>query len=204
MRTLRIALASLLLVAGCSTSRAGAPAPADDPTSTTEQSGEPTESTENTTTATTTEGPNRPKDVDLAPVDPCALLNKMPVRTWGLDGRKPVNTNLSRFPGAKACFSNGTEKIFGLTLAAVTDTGTGEYLDTVNAKITEYDAQGYPLYTLTNPQVVNGCLGVLDVHDGQFVYISYGRPDLDAPVIPTAKLCKTLTEIAAATVKALG
>jgi len=204
MRTLRIALASLLLVAGCSTSQAGAPAPADDPTSTTEQTGEPTETTDSTTSSTTTEGPNRPKDIDIAAVDPCALLNKMPVRKWGLDGRKPVTTDHARFPGAKACFSNGIEKVFGLTVVAVTDQGAGEYLDTVNAEVTEYDVQGYPFYTLVNPQVVNLCPGVLDVHDGQFLFISYGRPDFDAPEIPIPKLCKTLTEIAASTVKALG
>jgi len=203
MRTLRIALASLLLVAGCSTSRAGAPVPADDPASTTAQTGEPTETSETPTTSTTTEGPNRPKDIDIATADPCALLNKMPVRKWGLDGRKPITTEYARFPGNKACYSGGITKGFGLTLVAVKDLGAGEYLDTVNAEVTEYDAQGYPFYTLSNPQVVNLCLGVLDVHDGQFIFINYAKSDTE-PVIPEAKLCKTFTGIAASAVTALG
>jgi hypothetical protein len=205
MRPLRIALASLLLVAGCSTSEAGAPVPAGDPASTTEQTGEPTETTETPTSSTTVEGPNRPKDIDVATVDPCALLTKMPVRKYGLDGRAPVDTTSSMFPGSKACYSGGIDKNLGLTLVAVKDKGAGEFLETANAEVTEFDAQGYPLYVLRNEQVVGLCLAVLDVHDGQFIWISYGVSLTgDGPQTPVSKLCKTVPVIAASTITALG
>ncbi len=205
MRTLRIALASLLLVAGCSTSEAGTPAPADQPPSAAEQSGEPGEPTESAAPSTTGEGPKRPKDIDIAAVDPCAVLNKMPVRKYGLDGRKPVGSTSGFFPGNKACYSGGFAKNLGLTLVAVKDKGAAEFLETANAEITEFDAQGYPLYLLQNEEIVGLCLGLLDVHDGQFVWITYGMASTtDRPEIPSAKFCKTVPVIAASTVTALG
>lgn len=199
MRTIRIALVSLLLVAGCSTTETGEPTAADEPSATTEKPDEPTETT------TKADGPQRPKDIDLTSVDICKVIKKVPVRKYGLDGRAPVGGDSSIFPGNKDCFSGGIDKNLSLTLVAVADKDAGDFVDTANAEVTEFDAEGYPLYVLENDQATFTCFGVLDVHDGQFVWIAYGMGSpTDRPVTPKARLCKTVPMIAASTVSALG
>jgi hypothetical protein len=205
MRTLRIALASLLLVAGCSTTRTGAPAPADEPASTTEKTGETTETSETGETSATETGSKRPRDIDIASLDPCTVLNKLPLRQYGLDADPPVGNTSGIFPGSKACFANSVENNRGLLVTAVVGRSAADYAETANAEVTEYDAQGYPLYVLQSPQVPHTCFGVLDVHDDQFIHINFGMRDPDdRPVTPMVKLCKTVPVIAASTVSALG
>jgi hypothetical protein len=204
MRTLRIALASLLLVAGCSTTKTGAPAPADEPASTTEKTGETTETGE-TSASPTESGRKRPQDIDIASLDPCTVLKKMPLRKYGLDADPPVSSTSGVFPGAKMCYANNFDTGRGLLVTAVVGRSAADYAETANAEVTEFDAQGFPLYVLKNSQVATACFGVLDVHDDQFIHINYsqGDPD-DRPVIPQVKLCKTVPVIAASTVSALG
>lgn len=147
--------------------------------------------------------PKRPEDVDLASVDICGVLKKVPVRKYGLDGRTPISGTSDLFPGNKDCFSNGIDHNLALTLVAVRDKDAAEFARTANAEVTEFDAEGYPLYVLRNSSTWS-CFGVLDVHDGQFVWIGYGMGNpADRPVTPLAKLCKTVPLIAASTVSAL-
>ncbi|HEV7647526.1 MAG TPA: DUF3558 family protein [Actinophytocola sp.] len=199
-----IALASLLLVAGCSTTEAGKPTAGDTSPTTTDRTDEPTETTTTTSIEPSRESPQRPKNIDLTPLDICGVLNKVPVRRYGLDGRAPVGGTSSLFPGNKDCFSGGIDNNLGLTLIAVRDKDAGEFVQTANAEVTEFDAEGYPLYVLRNSASAYTCFGVLDVHDGQFVWIAYGMGNpADRPVTPMAKLCKTVPLIAASTVSAL-
>lgn len=208
MRTLRITLASLLLVAcstACSATEAGEPTASGEQN---EPTGAPTESTETETSepteTETSDVPTRPKDVDLASVDICAVMKKVPVRKYGLDGRPPIGGTSSIFPGSKDCYSGGTAKRLGLTLVAVTDQDAGDFAETANAEVSEFDAQGYPLYVLKPEQPAN-CFGMLDVHDGQFIWIAYGSGGpADRPATPQNQLCKTVPMIAASTVSALG
>jgi hypothetical protein len=207
MRTLRITLASLLLVAGCSATEPGEPVAGGDQTERTGEPTEPTGNTETTESAETSEPtdvPTRPKDIDLTSVDICAVMKKVPVRKYGLDGRAPIAGTSSVFPGNKDCYSGGTAKRLGLTLIAVTDQDAGDFAETANAEVSEFDAQGYPLYVL-KPQQPANCFGMLDVHDGQFVWIAYGSGGpADRPATPQDQLCKTVPMIAASTVSALG
>src|SRR3954447_5952675 len=202
IRTLCVTLASLLLVAGCSTREGGQATAGESPRTTTDQPDEPTETT-SVTTSPSRVSPKRPKDIDLAAVNVCAVLKKVPVRTYGLDGRAPVGGDSSLFPGNQDCFSGGIDHNLGLTLVAVRDKGASEFTETANAQVREFDAEGYPLYVLRNESTWS-CFGVLDVHDGQFLWISYGMGNpADRPVTPLAKLCKTVPLIAASTVSAL-
>lgn len=202
MRILRIALASLLFVAGCSTTRSGEPTATGEPPATT---GSTTDQPDEPGPSSTPADRNRPADIDIASLDPCALLNKVPVRKYGLDGREPVGGTSSLFPGNKDCFSGGIDNNLGLTFVAVADKDAVEFVETANAQVTEYDAEGYPLYVLENEQSKMTCFGVLDVHDGQFVWIAYGMGSPNQrPVTPKSKLCETVPMIAASTVAALG
>ncbi|MGH3763304.1 DUF3558 domain-containing protein [Actinophytocola sp.] len=200
MRTLRISLASLLLVAGCSTTQAGEPTAVDTPPATTGQTEEPTGTTE----SPTPERPKRPRDIDLASVDICEVMTGIPVRKYGLDGRPPLRGTSQVFPGSEQCFANGIDKNLSMTLIAVTDQDADEFVETANAEVTDFDAQGYPLAVLKPAQPAN-CFGVLDVHDGQFVWVSYGlgNPN-DQPVTPQNQICETVPKIAASVVSALG
>lgn len=200
MRTLGITLASLLLVAGCATTEAGEPTADDESTQPTEQTVEPPETTQSSSTS---EVPHRPKDIDLASVDICTAMKKVPVRKYGLDGRAPISGTSSVFPGNKDCFFGGIDNNLALNFIAVTDQGAGEFAETANAKVSEFDAQGYPLYVLKPDQPAN-CFGMLDVHDGQFVWIAYSvSSTTDRPVTSQDKLCKTVPTIAASAVSVL-
>jgi Protein of unknown function (DUF3558) len=204
MRTPVIALASLLLVAGCSTVESGEPKAVGEPVTTTEHPGEPTETSETSETPPPTEGPRRPRDIDLTGVDICKVVSDLPLRKYGLDGRAPVGGTSQIFPGNKDCFAGGIDKNLALTLIAVTDQDAGEFVETANAQVTEFDAQGYPLSVLKPAQQTN-CFGVLDVHDGQLVWIAYGLGSpTERPVTPQDQLCKTVPMIAASAVAALG
>jgi hypothetical protein len=201
MRILGIALASLLLVAGCATTEAGEPTASDEPTRQPEQTVEPTETSES---AEPSEVPHRPKDIDLASVDICAAMKKVPVRKYGLDGRAPISGTSSVFPGNEDCFFGGIDNNLALNFIAVTDQGAGDFAETANAEVSEFDAQGYPLYVLKPDQPAN-CFGMLDVHDGQFVWIAYSvGSTTDRPVTSQDELCKTVPMIAASAVSALG
>ena len=218
MPTQRIVLASLafvlavagLVTAGCSTAEPGTPVAAGPPL-TGESSTEPEpatepESTEETTSEEEPPPVSRPKPIDLAKIDICAVVAALPLREYRLDGdRPPLGGESSLFPGAKDCFAGGIQHNLSLLVVAVTGEGARSFVDSANvAAKTETVAAGYPLTVLT-PRAPASCFGVLDVHDGQMLYISYGlgNPN-DQPVTPQDRLCRTIPALATAAVGALG
>lgn len=211
MSTLRIALTSLALacllgaVAGCSAAEPGTPVAGV--TVTGEQPTEPEPPAEPTASSPgQTPSVDRPKPIDLTTVDVCQVLAGLPLADYGLDtDRPPLAGDSSLFPGAKDCFANGITNNVSLLMVAVTDQGAAEFAEFANvAGKTETVAAGYPLTVLT-PQAPASCLGVLDVNDGQMLYLSYAlaNPN-DQPVTPQAQLCAAVPTIAAAAVGALG
>jgi hypothetical protein len=186
----RLLLVTGLLLAGCTTGEVGTPTGGDEPTTTT---------TTTTTTTATTEAPIRPRDIDMASVDPCKLVASLPLGTFGLDqNRPPTGGDSTFFPGSKDCFANGIEANLGLTLTAVVDQGAKEYAEGAGAETTETDVQGFPLYVLKGP-TPDSCFGLLDVADGQMLYINYGlsAPGSE-PVTPQETLCTRVPQIAEA------
>ncbi len=209
MRTLRIALASLLLVAGCSTVEAGEPRVAGGPGQGTGATQEPTRTSATPGTSggsTPGDRPRRPKDIDLTKVDICRVLKKVPRRTYGIDDdRPPVGGTSQIFPGAKDCFSEGFHTNLALTLIAVTDRDARDFVSTADAEVSDFDAQGYPLSVLRPDSALTHCFGVLDVHDGQFIWIAYGNGIATRkPITPMSRLCETVPRIAASAIAAIG
>lgn len=213
MGTKRIVLTSLALacllggVAGCSSAEPGDPV-AEPGTS--EQPGEPSGEPEPTTDPPGSSGEapsgDRPKPVDVSKIDVCQVLAALPLRDYKLDGdRPPLAGDSSLFPGAKDCFANGIRNNVSLLVVAVTDQGAKEFAEFASvASKSDTVAAGYPLTVLT-PQAPASCIGLLDVNDGQMLYISYGLGSPTAqPVTPQAELCSTVPAIATATVGALG
>lgn len=211
MPTQRIVLASLVLAglvaAGCSTAEPGDPVAAD-PTATSERPTETEITSEPPEEPTSEESPtvSRPKPIDLTKVDICAVVGALPLREYQLDGdRPPLAGDSSLFPGAKDCFAGGIRNNLSLLVVAVTDEGARSFVDSANvAARTETAAAGYPLTVLT-PQAPANCFGVLDVHDGQMLYISYGLGSpTEQPATPQERLCRTVPAIATDLVGALG
>ncbi|GAB1512241.1 DUF3558 family protein [Actinophytocola sp. KF-1] len=181
----RLLLVTGLLLAGCTTGEAGTPTAGDEPPTTT------------TSTTTTTEAPDRPRDIDMAGVDVCELVSSLPLGTFGLDqDRPPTGGDSTFFPGSKDCFANGIDANLGLTLTAVVDQGAAEYAEGTDNS--ETDVDGFPLYVVKPPNP-DSCFGLLDVADGQMLYINYGlsAPGSE-PVTPQDTLCTRVPQIAKA------
>ncbi|MDQ3788265.1 MAG: DUF3558 domain-containing protein [Actinomycetota bacterium] len=186
----RLLLVTGLLLAGCTTGEAGTPTAGDEPTTTT---------TSTTTATTTTEAAARPREIDMAGVDVCELVASLPLGTFGLDDdRPPTGGDSTFFPGSKDCFANGIEANLGLTITAVVDQGAKEYAEGSGAETTETDVEGFPLYVVKAPNP-DSCFGMLDVADGQMLYINYGlsTPGTE-PATPQDTLCTRVPQIAAA------
>lgn len=214
MPSKRIVLTSLALTGllcgaiGCSSAEPGTPVAGESEISTPAEPEPTTDPPTSSQDPTESQPPSvdRPKPIDLSKVDLCRVLAGMPLRDFKLDGdRPPLAGESSLFPGAKDCFANGRQNNVSLLLVAVTDQGAKEFAEfaTVAAK-SDVVAAGYPLTVLT-PQAPPSCLGVLDVNDGQMLYISYSLASpREQPVTPQAQLCRTVPDIAAAAVAALG
>jgi Protein of unknown function (DUF3558) len=202
MRTPRIALASLLLLAACSTAEPGEPIAGDPPAT--------TETPTGTETATPTEqtvppSASRPRELDLAAVDICQVVGKLPLREYRLDGdRPPIGGTSAVFPGAKDCFAGGIKNNLSLTLIAVTSEGAESFVDGANAEPSASTAAGFPL-TVLKPANPANCFGVVDVADGQLLYVAYGLASPgQQPVTGQDKLCSTVPVIAEAAITAIG
>lgn len=204
MRTPWIALVALLLVAGCSRAESGEPTAGDEPVTTETETATATE-TEPPTDEPTAPSVNRPRDVDLAAVDICQVVGTLPLRDYGLDGdRPPVGGNSSLFPGSKDCFAGGIQNNLSLTLVAVTTEGADSFVDSANAEAAASSAAGFPL-TVLKPRNPANCFGVVDVADGQFLYLAYGLGSPgQQPATPQTTLCSAVPTIATAAIGAIG
>jgi hypothetical protein len=190
----RLIVFACLLLAGCTTADPGTPTVSDQPGGTT--------TNEATTTAatTTTTAVTRPRNIDLTAVDVCQVVTGLPRPDLGLDtDRPPLADDSSLFPGSKECFNNGTAANLALTLVGVVHQGAKEYLDGANAEVHETDVGGFPLYVLTTEASPGSCFGVLDVDDGQMLFVNYGLASPSSePVTPQDTLCRRVQDIARA------
>jgi len=192
-------LAVALLAASCSSSESGSPS-AQDPAATSERTTEPEPSTPDAPSI------DRPEPIDLTTVDVCQVMSALPLRDYRLDAdRPPLAGESDLFPGAKDCFAGGRSNNVSLLIVAVTSQGASSYVDTANvAARSDTSAAGYPLTVLT-PENPASCIGIVDVHDGQLLYISYAlNSPVEQPVTPQPELCRTVPAIATAAIGALG
>jgi Protein of unknown function (DUF3558) len=195
----RLIVLGCLLLAGCTTADPGTPTAGDQPHETTTATSTPTSAPTTTPSAV-----HRPRNIDVSAIDICAVVTGLRANL-GLDtDRPPLAGDSGLFPGSKDCFNLGTEANLALTLVAVVNRGATQYLDGANAKIDQTDASGFPLYVLTTPRSPQSCFGVLDVNDGQMIFINFGVASADSPPdTPQTTLCQRVSDIAKAAVALL-
>jgi hypothetical protein len=210
-----LAGACLFVLAGCSSVAPGSPLAAE--TSVTTGAGAPSTaapstpapSTSSPSTSSPSTGPStkrppvrRPAPIDLSGVDICQVVAALPRRRFGLDDdRPPVGGPSLLFPGSADCAASGIDTNASMLAVAVTTRDAPSYVDSANvAEKADGLAAGYPMTVLT-PHKTDSCLAVVDVHDGQMLYVSYSTAKVGTrPVLPQPQLCQRVAEIATAAV----
>jgi hypothetical protein len=198
------ALALAFVITACSRAEPGAPvagptrAPGPGPST----EAEPTATATTTARPSPTTGSPRPRPLDLAAVDPCALLRDIRPNDYGIDMVGPgTGGSSSVFPGARDCFASGVRANMGVDLIPVLDEGFEDYVGAVRASTSRSAVAGYP-FALLRPSDPGACFGVLDVHDNQLLYLSVST-GVGEPPAPQDTMCGLLPKLAGAAVNAL-
>lgn len=206
MRSFRLLLAAacLTVLAGCSEANPGRPVAAGSserpPTST---------STSDTSDPGTTSAPptssNRPKAIDMAAVDPCKLLRDVRPTDFGIDmATDGTGGNSSVFPGSKDCSASGVRSNMGLGLTAVVTEGFDSYTGSINpdkAAVTNGEVGGFR-FAQVRPTRPESCFGVVDVNDGQMLYLVIGS--YSDPPASQDTMCGLVPRITEVAMKVLG
>lgn len=144
----------------------------------------PAATTTTTTTATTATTkrklPPRPRDIDVAGLDPCQALTAQQMKTLGFEqySQEAPIRGVDPVAGVDNCSYGGRSDGFGV-LVTFTDTEDAQiWLDPsriggVRAKVS---VNGYPAVRVTQPKKLQHGLGpsctvAVDVHDGQYISV---------------------------------
>jgi hypothetical protein len=175
VRRLAPAAAALVVIVACSAEKVGNPAPER-----TSRSSDTTPST--TTTSTSRLLPPRPRELDLSGVDPCTDVltdNQLHELAYDLGYQRAPIPNTSAIDNARTCgyssesppdqASRDIGSLVAISLSAgaeawLTDPARKTSADRARqAKVGEF-----PALVLPNPQVVDNCTVVVDVHERQY------------------------------------
>ncbi|ROP39578.1 DUF3558 domain-containing protein [Saccharothrix texasensis] len=189
MRRVVPLIAALALLGGCSQATDGSANPGG-PTPTT-TAGRPSGSDRPSSTAT---GPvDRPKAIDVAGVDPCALLTGAQRAEFGLDQPPQPNDDA---PGKKSCTISRGDREHFVGITADTTAGVDDYAKS-EGKVTRLEVGGFPALLVEADTALGlSCSVTVDVADGQVVDVgafSLGEVDLTG-------LCRIVQPVAAAVV----
>jgi hypothetical protein len=198
--------ALLALVASCSTTEPGT-ATAGTVTSTTAGStrSSPPSSTLSTTSSSAPPV-SRPKTIDLKSTDGCKIMNAM-AAGFGWTGKSTSDFESLGFPGNKECIVTNSDKKETVNITGVTNKGVPEYTHNgQGANLAPIKVAGFPAYTFTPKTAVGGdCRVVVDVADGQLLYVSWAvQVTTGAAVPPVEQRCASATKVAEGAMKVLG
>ena len=138
-------------------------------------------------------------------VQNCSSVAGLPVTRWKVGAGKPFTNpdGSASFPGSLICLWGQHKTAYGLLVEFVTDVDAFEYEYLDRTPNTQIQVKGYPVIVLSPTSFRDRCEALIDVHDGQLVFLSYWtNPSKPAATQPT--LCAQLPAIAAATLTALG
>jgi hypothetical protein len=196
-----VTLALALPVAGCTNSRAGTP-----------EAGSGS-SPPSTTVATPSSSASRPRPLDLAGVDTCAVLTARQLTVLAVDtpprpGAAGAGSLLAGSPG---CTFGSDGQQYGFLILASTTMGLPEYLSKAEANPSRQTiaVKGYPAVQeeggLSAPERGSGaCFVDVDVADGQLLGVQFSQIAASQDKrLPIETVCAKAREVAEAAVTTL-
>jgi Protein of unknown function (DUF3558) len=173
-------------------------------------------STPATPSPTPTPSVTRPWKITLKKSDSCRIIRAIPAKRFNSSQGKVDATSAVHFPGSIGCSRLSGHRDddpfwddpgIMLNVIAVVDQGADEFLSAPNiAELVHrrLTVGGFPAFVIKSPSP-GQCHGLLDVADGQFVYVWLAQPfgSDDKIVVPRAKLCQTVPGVLSAVLSEL-
>jgi uncharacterized protein DUF3558 len=192
MRRLLVLLAALCVVAGCSTSIAGAPSPEAAPAGASPG-------------ATDLNLPPRPRELRIDGLDPCSSLTSAQLAKLDLKVSSPSLPTDPAGPSGKFCTASGFNgKIVSVAIAFVTNRGIEAAVNNPEAKAGDIQPSLIANFpgVLTRRPVGNSCVADIDVALKQLIDIEY--TDLTTPTsLSTDQLCQAAAAVGEEVIRSL-
>ncbi|MHA6802403.1 DUF3558 domain-containing protein [Salinifilum ghardaiensis] len=139
--------------------------------------------------------PERPADVPLNGVDPCALLTDDQREQLGFD-RAPVANVDAGFSDAPACSHRNTTARVGARIALVATEDMSLWTDdTAQVEATRTTVQDFPALVIKTPGLNLSCNVAVSTAQGQHIDVLY-RDDGGHPPPPLEQLCSGAHHVA--------
>jgi hypothetical protein len=179
------------LIAGCSNTSPGTPAPTGTGTS---AAGGPSSTAKPAST--------RPKTIDLKSVDPCQILTPQQRQQLGFAGAGNPSNASDLYQHAKTCeYDDQGEDLSG-DFMLVTTKGIEGFSDgTYNAETQPIQVNGFPALLAKVPGMAISCGVIVDVADGQFLDAQFVSPNGDGT--KQGLMCQKAQQMASAGVTSL-
>ncbi|MFD9698968.1 DUF3558 domain-containing protein [Lentzea sp. NPDC059081] len=155
-----------------------------------------------TTSVSRMDFPQRPREVPLDAVEPCAILSPDQLMALSLDNPPSAYVETS-FGGAKACTIRSTTSGNVARIALVLASGADVWLSE-NAQVdyTVGTIEGFAAITVRTPDVHDVCNVEIDVANGQFVDVMF-RDGGNSTAVPQDHLCLGALRVAEAVMATL-
>jgi len=199
--SLLLAAVALVAVAGCGGSEAGTPSAA------------PTPSAGTAAPSASDEPSSRPKDLDVAAVDPCQAVTTAQIAAWAVDRPPSARTmgGNTLLPGVPSCVFGSFTQQTGFLIAASPAVGLPEFLADSPAGHPRKDAsvEGFPAVVQEGPTSApergsGECYALVDVADGQLLLVQFSQIAASQEKrLPIESLCAKAEEVAAAALTTL-
>ncbi|MGW6931078.1 DUF3558 domain-containing protein [Lentzea sp. NPDC054927] len=155
-----------------------------------------------TTSVSRMDFPQRPRDVPLDAVDPCAVLSPDQLTSLSLDNPPSAYVE-SSFGGAKACTIRSTTSGNVARLALVLVSGADVWLsDNAQVEYSVSSIEGFAAITVRTPDVHDVCNVEIDVAEGQFLDVMF-RDGGNSTAVQQDHLCLGAQRVAEAAMASL-
>jgi hypothetical protein len=155
-----------------------------------------------TTSVTRMDFPQRPRDVPLDAVDPCAVLTPDQRISLSLDNPPSAYVEPS-FGNAKACTIRSTTSGNVARLALVLASGADVWLsENAQVEYTVSSIEGFAAITVRTPDVHDVCTVEIDVAEGQFLDVMF-RDGGNSTAVQQDHLCLGAQRVAEAAMASL-
>ncbi|HEX7304409.1 DUF3558 domain-containing protein [Lentzea sp.] len=155
-----------------------------------------------TTSVSRMDFPQRPREVPVDAVEPCAILSPDQLMSLSLDNPPSAYVDAS-FGGAKACTIRSTTSGNVARIALVLVSGADVWLsENAQADFTVGSIEGFAAITVRTPDVHDVCNVEIDVANGQFVDVMF-RDGGNSTAVQQDHLCLGAQRVAEAVMAGL-